>query len=51
MHFSRLLTYVLLDIGKPNPAGDAIETAPGNWTVTGSGNDIWVSAPLYILWQ
>ncbi|KAL3801538.1 hypothetical protein HJC23_000976 [Cyclotella cryptica] len=32
-----------LDIGKPNPAGSAIETAPGNWTVTGAGSDIWGS--------
>jgi len=32
-----------LDIGKPNPAGSSIETAPGNWTVTGAGADIWGS--------
>jgi len=32
-----------LDIGKPNPAGSAIETGPGNWTVTGAGTDIWGS--------
>jgi hypothetical protein len=30
-----------LDIGKPTLAGDAMETAPGNWTVMAAGSDIW----------
>lgn len=32
-----------LDIGKPALAGDAMETAPGNWTVVAAGRDIWGS--------
>ena len=31
-----------IDIGRPTLAGDAMETEPGNWTVMGAGNDIWV---------
>jgi len=30
-----------LDIGKPALGGDAMETAPGNWTVMAAGSDIW----------
>lgn len=33
-----------LDVGKPSLAGDAMETAPGNWTVMAAGNDIWGSS-------